>query len=146
MSKRWHDITPETGDPKDLPTENTWYCVTRQDYLDTWRLQWRPRSALWCDDEGNIIRDVIAWKDMPEPFDPGKRKPKPARFVHECEMRDGQEPQSIELWSGIDMCFKARHSAWRELIAAMWGKDASKHIGMTNRGTTIPVRVTVEMG
>jgi hypothetical protein len=44
------------------------------------------------------------------------------------------------------MCFKARHSAWRELIAAMWGDDAVEHIEQTRVGATIPVRVTVEMG
>ena len=146
MSKRWHDITTETGDPQDLPTENTWYCVTRQDYLDTWRLQWRPRSALSCDDEGNIIRDVIAWKDMPEPFDPGKRKAKPARFEHTCEVRDGQDMSSIKIANPDGSNIMASLDVWRTMADTMWGKDASQYVSLTKRGTTILVRVTVEMG
>lgn len=147
MSKRkWHDITSETGDPKDLPTETTWYCVTRQDYIDTWRLQWHPHARLWYDDEGNIIRDVIAWREMPRAYVPGKRKPKPARFVHECEVSDGPR-------RGIEVTVAGRpgpylflgEDIWRGELSAMWGDAAREYIEQTRVGKPIPVRITVEM-
>lgn len=65
---KWHDITPETGNPEDLPIRSACYCVTREGWLDTVSLYWHPWTQEWRDGEGCPFGDVIAWREMPKAY------------------------------------------------------------------------------
>jgi len=84
MSK-WHDITPDTGDPQDLPGNGGGYIVTVGDR--TCEMAFDPYDNV---NVADWYRNVIAWREMPRAYVPGKRKTKPARFEHTCEVSDGQ--------------------------------------------------------
>jgi hypothetical protein len=150
MSKRkWHDITPETGDPQDLPTnEGVPHLATMCSAYGNW-----TRELLWLDNTwwigtGVDRREafgVIAWREMPRAYVPGSRKAKPTRFAHECEVSDGQDMSSIKIANPDGSNIMASLDVWRTMADTMWGKDASQYVSLTKRGTTIPVRVTVEI-
>jgi len=140
MSK-WHDITPDTGDPQDLPGNGGGYIVTVGDR--TCEMAFDPYDNV---NVADWYRNVIAWREMPRAYVPGKRKPKPARFEHTCEVSDGPDEQSIKITNPDGSNIVASLDDWHAMADTMWGKDASKHIGLTKCGTLLLVRVTVEMG
>jgi hypothetical protein len=141
MSK-WHDIT-EAGRPQDLPTRRDLYEVTIEGMdkvtSDTFDPACKASLEFWD-------KCVIAWREMPRVFVPGKRKPKPARFEHEVEVSGAKEPQRIRVKdeSGDSIAFGS--AVWQTMADAMWGSDAREHIEQTRVGKPIHVRVTVEIG
>lgn len=107
MSKRkWHDITPETGDPSDLPDGSETYLVTIK--LDT-RFVWFALADYekeWWDSfpgiEARKLSNVVAWRELPKPYVPGKAKRK-RRAWHDPQngydvpARD-QDGERFEVW------------------------------------------------
>jgi len=106
MSKRkWHDISAETGDSKDLPIDADSYLVT---YLDNKTR--RVTEAIWC---LNIASGsdapywqtvefkpfgcyVIAWRELPKAFIPSQ-KYKHKVVISEAAPSDMALPFTVEV-------------------------------------------------
>ena len=50
---------------KRMPEEFGWYCITHKDWDNSDVAFWEKR---WLNGQGTVVKDVIAWMPIPEPY------------------------------------------------------------------------------
>lgn len=100
MSKKWHDISAETGDPEDVPS-----CDDTSNYIVTAESSEGEIAVLVFD--GEMIHEcthgtykdnprVIAWRELPKAFIPSQ-KYKHKVVISEAAPSDMALPFTVEV-------------------------------------------------